>query len=1294
MRSLDESQNEQQSGRNVKAVCLCAIDIHKCKLCLQQLLHSNGCRTLNQVKFLLYFLLLYVLGPSPAYLEGAWRAELGEPLSQTLRMGTESEAVYAWDIVWDADGVAYIARGGLWRWDGASTRKLETNGLETIMALSMRADGRIWVGGINAFGLYDPLTNQFASFTDHLPEQYRNFGEVWSLFAAENGVWIGTFNKLFFLGEDDFHVWEFEGKHRVVFSYLDESILAHEVGVGIWQIKNKDRVLVNNETEVNQKTILGFSEYSESLIIGISGNGIFYFSRENLSLKNKIYVDEIDGKAISSLHYGNELIFIGTLDQGLLIIDYDGSLISDFPRKSFIGSGLFIKLKKSSNQILYMLKSEGITVADYDSTIGFTGDLEFDSVYNLVRKDERNFISSYSGFFVSNQPEGRPFERLSRVISRTVQAVNDWVYYDQYDSIMRYGGGAVEEVLLADGEIMTFAVLGEDRIVVGHYSGLDVYEKREGEWERTVLEERLRLDGLGAGGGRLWGWTQSGELWYLEEVRDVVKFKQLERLFGRDLEGTQHRLALMDSGLVVVFPDGLAYWRVGGNWEWRDFPEERALAERMVWEETDGILTGWLLGRKAAHWVVEEVVSSPGGYFEARLLGFPYLDRIGGIRDFLVDGTEPREFAFAGTRGILLADERVIEQRGAPGAPLIYEAGGLFRINGVPEFSFGKESVAFRFSVPGMHFGMPLTYETRLKGRETEWTVPYEENYRELGQLFEGSYAFEVRARDPLGRVGPVTTVAFRVLPPWYRTVTAYGGYVVLMVCAFYLLVLLRERRSRQRQTSLEGLVRERTLELERANEFKNEFIANLSHEIRNPLNGVIGFIQQLKAGEPPPAQSIRALRGAANYLQTTVEEVLDFARLESGRLTIDESLFDLRTLLHGVVEIYRDQAEQKGIALTTDVQLEAGMGVYSDPRKLQQILGNLAGNAIKFTKEGHVHVGMLLRTLDDGTGLLRIWVADSGCGIPEADRERIFEKFYQVNGGKGLSGTGLGLTLVQRFVDLLGGALELQSEEGEGSTFFVSLPVKMAPLEQAEFAVRASVQFTGVRVLIVEDMEYNRILLQELLSNLGCVVDMAEDGLKGFAMAKKGIYQAIFLDWDLPGMNGLEIARGLRSGGSLRPGTRIIGMTAAATVELREACLEAGMNEFLGKPLAMERIGQMLHGLHAERGLIRGKGLLAEMPSETGWASVMDRWIGYYEEYSGELRDAMEGTEAELVRKAAHRLLGHLRMLEVDAVPDAVTALMLAAQSGNREEMDFAWHKLLPLLERMEGCFDACRSW
>lgn len=1281
----------------MKAKGLSINAFHLCKLCLPEHLESTACHTLNQVKIFLYFYCFLILCPCfLALAESGWRPELGEPISYEIGPFEEDEDAYTWDAVWDASGIAYLARNHLWRWDGESLKRLAPNELEGLRVLEAAPDGRIWVGGVNLFGVYDPRTDRYESYVDKLPAEHRNFGEAWEIFVHGDTVWLGAFNTLFCVSEEATKVYEFESKDRVLFFSVEGDIFAHQRFVGLWQIFQTSKQIINDDYLISNEVVIGLKALGSGKLIAVSRSGVILLDRISKKVLFQGGVELLD-KSISCVEIFGDYVYVGTLYEGLFVVDLNGNVIdriTEFQGKSI---GSFLNLKKSPNDEILICGTDSLRTLMPAESMGLFYHGRNIIIQHLIHTDSMYFCNSASGVwrFYQGVSSKLQSEEITNRETKKLSEWGGWLYYDQYERIERFRGGELEEVLFVSGEILTFEVMWEGSIVVGYYDGVEFYKRAGAGFDsgQEVLQgerfEQLEEDGQ----GRLWGVSDLGELWRFRLLGESMRAERVTAVCGRDLSVGGYEVKVFDGGVVVVFEDGLAYLSDEEEWEWRSFTQVRRLPDLMEWGVEGNELVGWLLNRVEGYWRLERLSGRLGEEMEGRLYPIPHLEKLGNLHALLVGEGESPSFTFGGTRGLFFADGQIASQTPGPISPIIYGADGT-RPSEEPVFSYGESSIAFRFSVPGANLGIPIEYETRLAGKE-EWLVPYLEPFREFGQLWEGRYTFEVRARDPFGRVSEASRVTFRVQAPWYRSLNAYAGYLILLVFGMYRFVRWRERSSRERERALQDLVKVRTRELERANEFKDDFIGNLSHEIRNPLNGVIGFIQELRTGEPPPEHSLRALRGAAQYLRTTVEEVLDFAKLESGELAIDYSVFELRELLLGVVEIYRNQAEQKGLTLTTDIQVEAGVGVYTDAKKLQQIVGNLAGNAIKFTGLGHVHVGILIRGLEDGSGLLRIWVEDSGCGISEDNRERIFQKFYQVREGHSkTTGTGLGLTLVQRYVDLLGGALEVESTVGEGSTFFVSLPVELRLLEPVSEEDSVNLNLQGIRVLVIEDMEYNRILLNEQLKGLGCEVDLAEDGARGYEMALQGQYRAVFVDWDLPGMNGLEVTEALRGDHRFERSTQIIGMTAAATVELQEACMAAGMNAFLGKPLSIDRIRKILSTLVEVEPLIHGKGLLAELPSEDGWGAVLRRWRDYHATYLGELREAMEAGDCELIRKAAHRVLGHLRMLEVHELPALVTTLMEAAQAEEVEVVKQSWEALQGLLARFDRDLDACEEW
>lgn len=827
-------------------------------------------------------------------------------------------------------------------------------------------------------------------------------------------------------------------------------------------------------------------------------------------------------------------------------------------------------------------------------------------------------------------------------------------------------------------EVRCFEISSGGELYLSFNDQVEAYRLEGGKLGRALGHEST-LSALeqmeGDASGAVWGWSP---LTPLHELRlneaGRLQLIRHEVVAGRDLFMTGHSLSVTQSGPVMVFEDGLA-WRDGetGGWKQADLSGVPGLPLaqdfRVAGDELDGWLVYWDPDLQANR-VMQLYWRGDG---EVELTDLPWVDMrsLGAIHKMkLIDGEEPL-LLIAGVRGLLVAQLDLPDYLPEPAMPVLWDAMLEKTLAREREFPYGTSGIRFKFSSPLTSGLYPVRYQTRLRGLESKWGAAENLPFREIGQVFDGNYTFEVRALDPFGRSSPVASVGLRILPPWYRTAGAYIAYILAALVLIWIMLRGQAWYFRKRQIALERLVDERTVELKRALDFKSDFVANVSHEIRNPLNGVIGMIRQLKEGELPPRRYLTSLRSAAHYLQSTVEDVVDFSKLERGTIELEEDLFDIDRTARGVVGIYAEQAKEKGLQLTSQIRVEENVGVYCDERKIQQIIGNLSGNAVKFTATGSVHVGVILQAHGEGKGILKIWVEDTGPGIPVDEHARIFDKFYQSRtGGCKPMGTGLGLNLVKQYVERMGGEVELKSEPGSGSTFIVVLPVVVKPYKADEDdRDELSFRLPGLPVLIVEDEEYNRLVMEELLSGIGCRVESAEDGKVGLEMAMAGAYRVIFLDWELPSMNGLEIARQLRASGVIDPDVLIIGLTAHATLEVREKCLAEGMDAFMTKPLNLRQLKQLLCGFAEEfrnEPIVVGKGLLQELSDGKDWQSVKERWKGIFESHVADLAVAMKGDDPEAIRKVAHKLLGHLRMIKAQRFPDYLVDLMTSANAGD----------------------------
>ncbi|WP_374499075.1 7TM diverse intracellular signaling domain-containing protein [Zoogloea sp.] len=386
----------------------------------------------------------------------------------------------------------------------------------------------------------------------------------------------------------------------------------------------------------------------------------------------------------------------------------------------------------------------------------------------------------------------------------------------------------------------------------------------------------------------------------------------------------------------------------------------------------------------------------------------------------------------------------------------------------------------------------------------------------------------------------------------------------------------------------LEDLVVERTAALsiakevaESASRAKSAFLANMSHELRTPLNGIMGMtdLALRRATDVKQIEQLHKAKQASDHLLAVINDILDISKIEAERLTLESVDFTLRDVLDTLTGLMTPAATAKGLGLTVDVPPAlAEQGFVGDPVRLGQILLNLVSNAVKFTHQGGVTVRVLPPEEEGRSVMLRFEVRDTGIGIPAEDRKRLFLAFEQSDNSttRKYGGTGLGLAISKRLTQLMGGTIGVESVPGAGSLFWftVHLLVADSPAMSVEGGDVAEDMLrrigTGARILLVEDEPINQEVSRELLRIAGLEVDLAEDGAQAVALAERNVYDLILMDLQMPRMNGFEAARAIRALPG-RPRTPIVALTANAFEQDRLACIEAGMDDHIGKPVAAE---------------------------------------------------------------------------------------------------------------------------
>lgn len=369
------------------------------------------------------------------------------------------------------------------------------------------------------------------------------------------------------------------------------------------------------------------------------------------------------------------------------------------------------------------------------------------------------------------------------------------------------------------------------------------------------------------------------------------------------------------------------------------------------------------------------------------------------------------------------------------------------------------------------------------------------------------------------------------------------------------------------------------------ANQAKSTFLATMSHEIRTPMNGVLGMAQLVRRAESDPRQIERldTLIQSGEHLLTILNDILDVSKIDGGHLEIKPRAVDLNDLLAGLIALWRPKGDEKGLHLALEVHEAVPRHLWMDDHRVRQVLFNLLGNALKFTDSGTVRVSARATPVDDGRTLLRLSVADTGPGISADATSRLFERFSQADetAERRHGGTGLGLAISKQLVELMGGTISVESILGEGSTFHLDLPLDLAQAPCAAPDEAASGDHEEVsaplNILAVDDNTVNLIVLEQLLTIFGHAVTRATSGADALQCAGERPYDLILMDIQMPGMNGIEALRRLRSTAGPNQFSPVVAVTADVVSGGRDKYLDLGFTDHTAKPIQIPALAAVI---------------------------------------------------------------------------------------------------------------------
>lgn len=1107
-------------------------------------------------------------------------------------------------ILQDKLGRIFIGSRSLLVFDGQAWRSYPKPGEYSLAFLTPGPDGILWAGATNALGYFreESLGEfKFHSLLSEVPESAQPLAAIWGCAPLGRVTYFICKEKLLRWDGRAFQVSPFPTKLRLAPLRIGDEHWVQHPETGLYRLTETGPELKFTADQLPVPLIIALFRH-EGSVVTVSNDGL---RRAGQSAPYSVpelngYLTQHRVSAFCELPDGS--LAIGTLSGGLVLATRTGKILricadatSGLPGRAITGL-----IADPSGEVL------GTTPSDFFHFPGTGNNTVFNALNGLRGQSVDTFAwldstlyaatedGAYRQIVTPDQPAA--FQAIPHLPARYFRMLphEDGLLLTRFGGIDWFDGhtARVACFLMANASYQIVQARAQpDAFYVGELNGLmRLTRKPDGSFERDRFLElpdnafTLHEDA----NGRIWiGTVSRGAFIYDPATRQLAPV--IDPTTGKPLEGPVR--IMVDDTRMLFFLNGRVLQADPLGRHLRPVSGLPAVAPASVYQRaaTGEVLVAYQRPAATAGSLhgVGVLSFSKQGDAAWRELDLPDLDAIGSIRTITFSEENDRPALWlGGMAGILRLDYDGIRTLQPPTAPIIRVAddGNKPTAGGIPEYPFKDHHVRFGVFTGSYIQSENWLFQTRLGDGTTDWSPPSPRRSFDYTNLSEGTYRFEVRAVNAAGVPGPSVAFTFYVLPPWYRSGPAFASYAATLLLAVFGFIRIRERRIRARNEELESLVDVRTAELVKASAAKDEFLAGVSHEIRNPMNGVIGIAENFRTEglDPESRRKFSLLRQCAGHLSSLLEDILDFSKVQAGAIELDPRPFDLPELVDSVAGITRADSEKYGIPVEFAVSPAVPRRLVGDARRVRQILINFVSNALKFSGRGQVSVTLWCKEAGPGRTEVIFAVSDDGPGISPGEQARLFTRFERgAAAQKGrVPGTGLGLALCKGLAEKMGGRIWLESELGHGSCFYFSAPFEVveAPVEAAAATPAAA---AGRRLaLVVDDQEYNRIVLTDLLQSMDFTVHSTQEGQAALDLAARQAFDVVFLDFNLPGLSGVDVARGIRVLPGPTAHALILATTAFTTPEKRAQCLDAGMDAFLSKPVTRERLVKALSNL------------------------------------------------------------------------------------------------------------------
>ncbi len=1121
------------------------------------------------------------------------------------------------DINQDKTGRIWIATysGGITILDGQKEQYLSVkDGLPSYSTTSLFLDEneRMWIGTANGPCFYDGYSVKTPVITEPIQKLF-----VWDIAADSNGkIWMATDQGIWYVENDSVYVadpsiiqypfykisrqpktgqiWFCSGVAglRVL---KEDSLIKAETSIaadmliedlfftsddhvfvastmGLFDCKVNDTKLEVKSRKIPEHHAITMEiDKAGRLWVGTDEAGLFVFDK-NGEIQNITAYQGIGFNRIYKIFKDNQKnIWIGTDGAGASIFkgfQFAELRIEKLYQPSFV---MDVHIDKAHNMWV-ATEGQGVVKVSQNNQYHYTTDNGLSSNFaNEITSSEKGevFVATNTGVtifndqgisylrhpanLVTNLVESLMLDKQGRLWAGTfgqgLQCVNTQKLFSSANGLT---SDYIWDILQADDERI-FVATDQGVNIIDKNMVVDTINRADGllnEHISSLLQDRF---------GNFWFATEAGLAWYNDEIlkyypideltNSHIFYSMIEDKYGRILLGTENGIVLLNTDKNGVVYGTHQYSRNTGFFGIEC--NSNAVAQNSKGEIFWGTING----------VTRQI---PTQSIQTKIVAEPYI------------------------RSIELSDNRDHLHGYAD------SVAAWFNLPLNLHLPYRKNNVTLNYGAPEFVNQDKLLYRYKLEGLDKVWSKPGKQTQVSYNHLSSGTYTFHVQTMhaDFMNKPAGEKSYTFTIDTPLYQT---WWFRIIMSVTLISIVLLLWNYRIyalRNRKITLQKLVRERTMQLskqknqlEKANieirqsaQLKEQFLANTSHEMRTPLNVVIGYSNLMLNArlDKQHKRYMENIRSSGEHLKVIINDLLDLSKIEADKLTLNKTSFNYRRIIINTFNIFRIEAENKGLKTELNIQRPIHK-VVGDPVRLTQILSNLLRNAVKFTEEGYIGISTKEEKVEENRIVLQIKIADSGIGIPEDKISQIFESFTQVKGSltRKYGGTGLGLSIVKKLVALHNGDITVQSEENNGTVFNVALPYEISTESEAPPTEDYKIKFEGAldnnRILIVDDNEINLSLAIETLQkfNPSINLEVAYNGKEAIEILSKKEFDLIIMDIQMPVMDGYEATKLIRSRSDYKAKTPILGMTAHAMKDERTRCLDLGMNEYLSKPFS-----------------------------------------------------------------------------------------------------------------------------